>query len=343
MRKYLVIVLSIWLLTLGLPFTSNAAISNGEALVWSASPIRPSLDLGKSYSHIDASKKIKWYVWDLENKYFLSNKQPFTIRVAKEVKIIDKNANCVGIPINIRRELSEKEAIDAINQTYIEFFQADIGFNKSISPAQIASRSIIYTIDHSAWKSKSKEEIDSYIPICGDSIGKAIADLIGNEITINFRVAYSTNSEENLVNIDPKCTQIIGSKCMFYSAVTRIFGVKFNLSNLDLESLKYAYQDTIDKEKDYLKAKPCDVPYASYDQQSNSNILVTDSKALCESAQRNLDFLNSEIAKALKRSQPIPSTSVSPKALTITCIKGKTTKKVSGTNPKCPKGYKKAS
>ena len=27
----------------------------------------------------------------------------------------------------------------------------------------------------------------------------------------------------------------------------------------------------------------------------------------------------------------------------ITCIKGKTTKKVSGTNPKCPKGYKKAS
>jgi hypothetical protein len=29
------------------------------------------------------------------------------------------------------------------------------------------------------------------------------------------------------------------------------------------------------------------------------------------------------------------------KKFTITCIKGKTTKKVSGTNPKCPKGYKK--
>ena len=26
--------------------------------------------------------------------------------------------------------------------------------------------------------------------------------------------------------------------------------------------------------------------------------------------------------------------------ITITCKKGKTTKKVSGTNPKCPKGYK---
>ncbi|NDE48124.1 MAG: hypothetical protein EB019_04045, partial [Actinobacteria bacterium] len=29
------------------------------------------------------------------------------------------------------------------------------------------------------------------------------------------------------------------------------------------------------------------------------------------------------------------------KKITITCIKGKSTKKVSGVNPKCPKGYKK--
>ena len=35
--------------------------------------------------------------------------------------------------------------------------------------------------------------------------------------------------------------------------------------------------------------------------------------------------------------------SSSKKSTTITCKKGKTTKKVSGTNPKCPKGYKKAS
>jgi hypothetical protein len=30
-------------------------------------------------------------------------------------------------------------------------------------------------------------------------------------------------------------------------------------------------------------------------------------------------------------------------SVSITCTKGKTTKKVSGTNPKCPKGYEKAS
>jgi hypothetical protein len=32
--------------------------------------------------------------------------------------------------------------------------------------------------------------------------------------------------------------------------------------------------------------------------------------------------------------------SVAPTKKTITCVKGKKTKKVSGTNPKCPKGYK---
>ena len=339
MRRIISVFLTVSIMNISLPIHSYAT-NNGEALIWSASPVRPSLNLGNSYSHIDASKKIKWYVWDLENKYFLSNKQPFTIRVAKEVKIVDKSANCVDIPVNIRRELSEKEATDPTNQTYIEFFQADFGFNKSISPSQIASRPIIHTINYSSWKGKLQEEIVSYIPICRDSIGKSISDLMGNEITLNFRVAYSSILDENLVNIEPKCTQILGGKCIFYSAVTRIFGVKLNLSSLDLQDLRYAYQETIDKDKDYLQAKPCDIPYASYDQQSNVNIMVKDSKALCESAQRNLDFLNLEIAKALKPLQPIPSTTTSPKLVNITCIKGKTTKKVSGTNPKCPKGYK---
>jgi hypothetical protein len=31
---------------------------------------------------------------------------------------------------------------------------------------------------------------------------------------------------------------------------------------------------------------------------------------------------------------------VAPTKKTITCVKGKKTKKASGTNPKCPKGYK---
>jgi hypothetical protein len=41
---------------------------------------------------------------------------------------------------------------------------------------------------------------------------------------------------------------------------------------------------------------------------------------------------------------PTPSTSAKPatmKKSSITCVKGKTTKKVTAVNPKCPTGYKK--
>jgi hypothetical protein len=99
---------------------------------------------------------------------------------------------------------------------------------------------------------------------------------------------------------------------MYYSSVIRI-PIQFNQSSLSLEKVKTAYQETIDKEKDYLQAKPCDVPYASYDKQSNSYIMVKDNKALCESSRRNLNFLNSEISRASKLPQPNPSTTVSPK------------------------------
>jgi hypothetical protein len=36
-----------------------------------------------------------------------------------------------------------------------------------------------------------------------------------------------------------------------------------------------------------------------------------------------------------------PASDISAKKRTITCIKGKITRKVTGTNPKCPKGFKK--
>jgi hypothetical protein len=68
---------------------------------------------------------------------------------------------------------------------------------------------------------------------------------------------------------------------------------------------------------------------------------VKDNKALCESSQRNLDFLNSEIARASKLLQPTPISKVTPKPTKITCVKSKQTKKVNGLNAKCPKGFKK--
>jgi hypothetical protein len=36
-----------------------------------------------------------------------------------------------------------------------------------------------------------------------------------------------------------------------------------------------------------------------------------------------------------------PAKAIAKKSISITCVKGKTSKKVTGVNPKCPTGYKK--
>jgi hypothetical protein len=48
-----------------------------------------------------------------------------------------------------------------------------------------------------------------------------------------------------------------------------------------------------------------------------------------------------KVATPTPSATPVATVTVAKKSVTITCVKGKTTKKVSGTNPKCPTGYKK--
>jgi hypothetical protein len=47
------------------------------------------------------------------------------------------------------------------------------------------------------------------------------------------------------------------------------------------------------------------------------------------------------IVPAKSEASAAPKSSVAKKVITITCAKGKITKKFSGANPKCPSGYKK--
>jgi hypothetical protein len=54
--------------------------------------------------------------------------------------------------------------------------------------------------------------------------------------------------------------------------------------------------------------------------------------------------LSQEAATPAPTATPSPSASAkpaTPKKISITCVKGKTSKKVTAVNPKCPTGYKK--
>ena len=376
MKRLAPLILTVILIAVGLPSKSYADNSS-LALVWGPSPILSTFEFGKNgFNHLDLRKKVKWYNWDLENNYYLSLRKPFSIRIAQEIKILDKDSKCTSVPIKVRRHLSLSQAADSLNSTSIQFFASDIGFNKGISTQQVISRPIIFTIGPSDWKANSLEEQDFSVPVCEDSLGRAVSGLIGSEITLNFRYTYSTNADESYINIDPKCDEIKENKCIFNSGIVRIFRIKFSESNASLETLKSLYQETIDREKNYLQSKPCEIPYLYYEQQSNSNVLRKDNKVLCDSSLRNLEFLNSEItgltnailsaelkakqeaevktaaelkakqeaeAKAaaeLKAKQEAEAKAAALKKTTINCVKGKLIKKVTSVKPKCPSGYK---
>ena len=372
MKRLVPLILTVILIAVGLPSKSYADNSS-RALVWGPSPILNTFEFGKNgFLHLDLSKKVKWYRWDLENNYYLSLRQPFSIRIAQEIKILDKDSKCTSVPIKVRRHLSLSQASDSLNSTSIQFFASDIGFNKGISTQQVISRPIIFTIGPSDWKANSLEEQDFSVPVCEDSIGRSLSGLIESEITLNFRYSYSTNADQSYINIEPKCDEIKDNRCIFNSGIVRVFPIKFTQTSPSLASLKSVYQETIGRESDYLQAKPCEVPYLDYDQQSNSNTLRKDNKALCESRLRNLEFLNSEIATfsrailsaelkakqdaesqaaaALKAKQESEANAgaakaaakaVATKKTTIACLKGKLIKKVTAVKPICPAGYKK--
>ena len=55
----------------------------------------------------------------------------------------------------------------------------------------------------------------------------------------------------------------------------------------------------------------------------------------------NVKLSQEKVATPTPSATPVATVTVAKKSVTITCVKGKTTKKVSGTSPKCPAGYKK--
>jgi hypothetical protein len=55
----------------------------------------------------------------------------------------------------------------------------------------------------------------------------------------------------------------------------------------------------------------------------------------------NVKLSQEKVVAPTPSATPVATVTVAKKSVTITCVKGKTTKKVSGASPKCPTGYKK--
>ena len=80
-------------------------------------------------------------------------------------------------------------------------------------------------------------------------------------------------------------------------------------------------------------------------EQSVATTTVTENKGWLLLVARNFEFSSPSISVKLTQDAPAKVETVAPaaptKKVTITCVKGNVTKKVTATNPTCPKGYKK--
>lgn len=81
-------------------------------------------------------------------------------------------------------------------------------------------------------------------------------------------------------------------------------------------------------------------------EQSVATTTVTENKGWLRLVARNFEFSAPTIGvkltqEAPAKADPTPTSAPTPKKSTITCVKGKATKKVTAVKPVCPKGYKK--
>ena len=79
-------------------------------------------------------------------------------------------------------------------------------------------------------------------------------------------------------------------------------------------------------------------------EQSVATTTVTEKNGWLRLVARNFEFSSPTIGVKLTQEAPAkadPAPVVTPKKSTITCVKGKTTKKVTAVKPVCPAGYKK--
>ena len=92
---------------------------------------------------------------------------------------------------------------------------------------------------------------------------------------------------------------------------------------ISLNSIKSAYQKREKQRPDLTKVINVEINVIDQFLSSNPGVLWSINKFIVDAQKKYFVIRTTEVSK-----------------YSITCTKGKTTKKVFGTNPKCPKGYK---
>jgi hypothetical protein len=370
-RQLAKLILIFFCLNIFIPHSQAVDAPKSQFVEWSPGFNWLALDLNGLHSEIQGY--LPWYRYDPANAPFVSSQAAFSTRLPKASLLDFSKSDCVGIPIQIRREVSQEFAKDIVNVFSLDFTIA-------ISKGSIRESQPVLTVDPSYW-GKSTNLIEVLVPVCKVIFGTSQISLEGSSLVLGMTLKY-TRDLNALQGESNKCTQVLIAKCIFSARYTT--GISIVTNNLLAIQQPTIYDLEIKKLQDFLDSKPC------FPGGVGNQLL---SSIYCANASQNIEILKQELpsiqvvadkvaaelkakqeaaakaaaelkdkreaaakaaaelkdkreaeAKAaaeLKAKQDAAAKSAAIKKTTITCVKGKLTKKVTAMRPACPAGYKK--
>ena len=170
----------------------------------------------------------------------------FSIRLPKASLLDFSKSDCVGIPIQIRREVSQEFAKDLVN-----VFRLD--FTIAISKGSLFESQPVLTVDPSYW-GKSTNLIEVLVPVCKVIFGTSQISLEGSSLILGLTLKY-TRDLTALQGESSKCTQVLISKCIISTRYTT--GISIVTNSLLAIQQPTIYDLEIKKLQDFLDSKPC--------------------------------------------------------------------------------------
>ena len=344
MRRLLLIIALI-LGSLGAPsVNSNAAdIKPVEVVEWNLEFASTILDVNGLHSDLKA--RIPWYSQ-------VYSTWPLSVRYPKKVFLENTNEDeiCYSLPVQIRKEIADTYILNEKNPIEIVFTPRII-FEKN----NVTFRDATLKIGPSDW-------------ISGDSIlnrnvvfcltrGQMDANPV-TAILLTFYLSYSRlfsefNTPKNL------CHDVTSDSCKYiggYGAAIDVTQMKY----LVIDEVKN-YEIKIAELKTFLGLPPCPVSLNCELAKRNLAFLESDyvnskvRKLTAElkikldaelaaaelKAKQDAEFAAAELKAKQEAKAKAAELAAANKKITITCVKGKLTKKVASIKPVCPIGYKK--
>lgn len=287
------------------------------------------------------------------------------IKESTNFKAVTVSANPISVPVYYKKYIwtdlpnQIREKYDSKTGKYLG---GEIGFGAYSPPNDDpAKRTVI--IDPPAYSQQATEQLNLWLPFTGD---KSSAELtMWNFHTLTSQESFGANQCFTLAE---KVTGIVTSNSATYSAGPPEFDTTSEALNYKVSAPHFSSSGELFKGS-YDLVLSEDVSKCLYGF-SGAAAKATISVTTTEGAQQiaTTSFTNEDgwmhlSAKGFTFSSPmikvkltkekvvetaptpeatpIAIVTVAKKSVTITCVKGKTTKKVSGTSPKCPTGYKK--